>query len=124
MSFNAIAILILVGLFVGMLLCLYVGKRLRQQEQPEDVDRVRLAAVGAAIHGLMRLMIAFTFSGAAQPYELRRQLTVDEANAIGTSYLRLDLLPSSRQVALRQKYRAYTEARLAVYRVLPDLEAS
>jgi hypothetical protein len=72
----------------------------------------------------MGLMVAFTFSGAAERYELRRQLTVDEANAIGTSYLRLDLLPTSRQAALREKYRRYTEARLAVYRVLPDIEAS
>jgi hypothetical protein len=76
------------------------------------------------VFGLMGLYIAFTFFGAAQRYELRRQLTVEEANAIGTSYLRLDLLPISRQAALREKYRRYVEARLAVYRVLPDIEAS
>ncbi len=126
MSYNASAALLLVGLFVGMLVSLHIGQRLGRRDKVETTDtaRVRLTGVEAAIFGLMGLMIAFTFSGAAHRYELRRQLVVDEANAIGTAYLRLDLLPSSRQLALRQKYRRYVEARLAVYRVLPDLNAS
>jgi hypothetical protein len=89
-----------------------------------ETARARLTAVEAAVFGLMGLMLAFTFSGAAGRYELRRQLTVDEANAISTSYLRLDLLSHSRQEALRQKYRRYLETRLAVYQVLPDITAS
>jgi hypothetical protein len=72
----------------------------------------------------MGLMIAFTFSGAAARYELRRQLTVEEANAIGTAYLRLDLLPAASQPALRDRFRRYVTARIAVYRVLPDIETS
>ena len=106
-----------------MLLCLLGGQRLGRRDKAEttDIARARLTAVEAAIFGLMGLIVAFTFSGAAQRYE---QLTVDEANAIGTSYLRLDLLPTSRQAALREKYRRDVEARLAVYRVLPDIEAS
>jgi len=115
--------LLIAGLFAGMLLCLLGGQRLGRRDKAEttDIARARLTAVEAAIFGLMGLMVAFTFSGAAQRYE---QLTVDEANAIGTSYLRLDLLPASRQAALREKYRRDVEARLAVYRVLPDIEAS
>jgi len=126
MSLSATAFLIIAGLFAGMLLCLYIGQRLgrRDKEEATDITHARLTAVEAAIFGLMGLMVAFTFSGAADRYELRRQLTVDEANAIGTSYLRLALLPTSRQAALREKYRRYTEARLAVYRVLPDIDAS
>ena len=126
MSYNAIAYLLIAGLFAGMLLCLLIGQRLGRRHRAEETDiaHTRLTAIEAAIFGLMGLMLAFTFSGAAQRYELRRQLIVDEANAIGTSYLRLDLLPTSRQAALREKYRRYTEARLAVYRVLPDIEAS
>ena len=57
----------------------------------------------------MGLMIAFTFSGAAARYEMRRQLTVEEANAIGTAYLRLDLLPVASQPALREKFRRYVK---------------
>jgi len=126
MNFNATAFLLLIGLFVGMLFCLLIGQRFGQRDHSQltDVARARLTAVEAAIFGLMGLMIAFTFSRAADRYELRRQLTVDEANAISTAYLRLDLLPASRQAALRDKYRRYLEARIGVYRVLPDMEAS
>src|SRR5262245_12360528 len=123
-NFTATAMLILVGLFVGMLLCLYIGQRLGRQALKEHIEWARLTAVEAAIFGLMGLIIAFTFSGAAQRYELRRQLVVDEANAIGTSYLRVDLLPTSRQTSLREKYRSYLETRLVIYRVLPDLDES
>lgn len=126
MSFNLTALLILVGLFGGILLCLKLGQQigLRNQAEMTETARARLTAVEAAVFALMGLMIAFTFSGAAQRYEMRRQLTVDEANAISTSYLRLDLLPLSRQEALREKYRRYLETRLAVYRMLPDITAS
>ena len=83
----------------------YLGRRNISQET--ETARIRLTAVEAAIFGLMGLMIAFTFSGAANRYELRRQMTVDEANAIGTAYLRLDLLPAQAQPALREKFRRY-----------------
>jgi hypothetical protein len=109
-----------------MLLMLVLGQRLgrRSLAQEADVVRSRLTGVETAIFGLMGLMIAFTFSGAAARYELRRQLTVEEANAIGTAYLRLDLLPAASQPALRDRFRRYVTARIAVYRVLPDIETS
>lgn len=126
MSYNASAELLLIGLFVGMIMCLLVGQRLGRRDRADAMDSThpRLSAVEAAIFGLMGLMIAFTFSGAAQRYELRRQLVVDEANAIGTSYLRLDLLPASRQAGLREAYRRYVEARIARTSLLPDVKAS
>jgi MFS family permease len=126
LNYNAIAFLLILGFFVGILLMLTIGQRLgrRSLEQQTDVVRSRLTGVETAIFGLMGLMIAFTFSGAAARYELRRQLTVEEANVIGTAYLRLDLLPAASQPALREKFRRYAGARLAVYRVLPDIGAS
>jgi len=126
LSYNAIAFLVVIGLFIGMLVALAVGRYLGQRGRSVEVEsaRIRLTAVEAAIFGLMGLLIAFTFSGAASRYELRRQLIVDEANAIGTAYLRLDLLPAQAQPALREKFRRYLETRISVYRVLPDIEAS
>lgn len=47
----------------------------------------------AAIFGLLGLLLGFAFAGATSRLEARRQLIVQEANAIGTAYLRLDLLP-------------------------------
>ncbi|MBU6435870.1 MAG: DUF4239 domain-containing protein, partial [Nitrospirae bacterium] len=114
------------GLFFGMVAMLAIGQRLgrRSHAQETDVVRSRLTGVETAIFGLMGLMIVFTFSGASTRYELRRQLTVDEANAIGTAYLRLDLLPAASQPVLREKFRRYAEARIAVFRVLPDVGSS
>ena len=126
MNYNSIAFLLVLGLFAGMLLMLALGQRLgrRSLAQEADIVRSRLTGVETAIFGLMGLMIAFTFSGAAGRYELRRQLIVEEANAIGTAYLRLDLLPVASQPALRDQFRRYVTARIAAYRVLPDIEAS
>jgi hypothetical protein len=125
-NYNFVAFLIVLGLFLCMLAMLTLGERLgrRSLAQQPDATRARLTGVEAAIFGLMGLMIAFTFSGAAQRYELRRQLVVDEANTIGTAYLRLDLLPAVSQPALRDQFRRYVTSRIAVYRVLPDIEAS
>ncbi len=115
LSYNAIAFLLILGLFAGMLLMLTLGQFLGRRSRAEetDADRSRLTGVEAAIFGLMGLMIAFTFSGASARYEMRRQLIVEEANAIGTAYLRLDLLPAASQPALREKFRRYVETRIA-----------
>jgi hypothetical protein len=68
--------------------------------------------------------VAFTFSGAAARFDTRRQLIVEETNAIGTAYLRLDLLPADVQPTLRERFRQYLAARLEEYRKLPDMAAA
>ena len=126
LNFNGFAVVLILGLFFGMLAMLAIGQRLGQRNfaQHADAVRGRLTGVEAAIFGLMGLMIAFTFSGAAARYEMRRQLVVEEANTIGTVYLRLDLLPAASQPALREKLRRYVDTRFKVFRLLPDVEAS
>ena len=115
-----------VGLFVGMLSLLELGRRLGQRRSLKDAEGARsgLGAIEGAIFGLMGLLLAFTFSGAAIRFDLRRNLIVQEANAIGTAWLRLDLLPASAQPPLREALRRYLDARLAVYAKLPDLDAA
>jgi hypothetical protein len=71
----------------------------------------------------MGLLIAFTFYGAETRFETRRSLIVDEANAIATAYLRLDLLPEDAQPELRENFREYVKSRLAIYQKIPDWEA-
>lgn len=101
LNYNAIAFLLVLGLFAGILLMLFLGQWLGRRSLSHDTDvvRSRLTGVETAIFGLMGLMIAFTFSGEANRYEMRRQLVVDEANAIGTVYLRLDLLPAASELS-------------------------
>ena len=57
-----------------------------------------------------------------QRWDVRRTLVVEESNDIGTAWLRIDLLPSDSQPALRDLFRRYLDARLAVYSALPDVE--
>jgi hypothetical protein len=78
----------------------------------------------ASIFGLMGLLVAFTFSGAASRFEARRSLIAEEANAIGTAYLRVDLLPVESQPLLRHDFREYVRSRLDVYQNIPDIAAT
>jgi hypothetical protein len=113
------------GLFLGMLLLLEAGRRVAVRRVSRDPDSAQkgLGLVEGAIFSLLGLLIAFTFAHAATRFDDRRQLIIEEANDIGTAYLRIDLLPPSAQPAMRQLFRQYLDARLDAYRKLPDLAA-
>lgn len=81
-----------------------------------------LGAIDGAIFGLMGLLVAFTFSGAAQRFDDRRHLIIEEANDVGTAWLRLSLLTPADQAVVKPKFRAYLESRLAAYEALPNHE--
>jgi hypothetical protein len=116
--------LLAAGFFLVMLGFLEAGRRLGARQVARDGEGAKSSTVDAAVFGLMGLLIAFTFSGAAGRFDARRQLVVQEANDIGTAWLRLDLLPASEQSSLREKFRQYVASRLAVYRRLPDIQAA
>ena len=80
-------------------------------------------AIDAAVFALLGLLIAFTFSGAAARFDHRRELIVQEANAIGTAWLRIDTVPVAAQPGLRHGFRAYIESRKAAYAVVADRAA-
>ena len=116
-------ILVIVGaLFLGIIFLLELGRRIRlaRMEREGDVGK-GVGAVEGAVYGLLGLLIAFTFSGAATRYDSRRLLIVEEANAIGTAYLRLDLLPAGAQASLKEKFRQYVDSRLEIYKKTPRL---
>jgi hypothetical protein len=115
-----------VMLFVGMVVLMEIGRRLRVRQIAHGLreELPGVGAVEAAVFGLLGLMVAFSFSGAAGRYDLRRGLVVQEANAIGTAYLRLDLLSDSDQPPLRALFRSYIDSRLETYRKLPDIQAA
>jgi hypothetical protein len=103
-----------VGLFVAMLLAAAIGQRLaaRRLQRSDDASAVGTSAVDAAVLGLLGLLVAFWFSSAGTRLDMRRSLIVEEANAIGTAWLRLDLLPADAQPAVREEFRTYLEVRL------------
>ncbi|HET7763598.1 MAG TPA: DUF4239 domain-containing protein [Burkholderiales bacterium] len=123
---SAIVFVFLPLLFAFILLFVWMGRWVGGQRSREETERERvgLVTVETAIYALLGLMVAFTFSGATSRFDARRAQTVQEANAIGTAYLRLDLLPAAAQPALRAKFREYVDARVAIYRALPDIGAS
>jgi hypothetical protein len=114
------------ALFFGMLILLALGRRIGTRRLAADPDgaRTRLGAVEGAMFGLLGLLIAFTFSGAASRFDARRQLVVDEANCIGTAYRRITLLPEPAQEPLQKLFREYLDSRMNTYRKLPDLVAA
>jgi hypothetical protein len=125
MRFPLFAVLVAIGLFVSMLLLLEAGRRIgkRMMRDPGEAP-AGVGTVEGAVFGLMGLLIAFTFSGAASRFDTRRHLIVEEANNIGTAWLRVDLLPSEMQPQMRQLFRTYLDSRLKVYQKLPDIQAS
>jgi hypothetical protein len=106
-----------------MLMLFAIGHRIARTRLQEDSAPEVSGAVIAALFALLGLLIAFTFSGAYSRLEVRRQLIIQEANAIGTAYLRLDLLPAPAQPPLREKFREYTQSRAALYEKLSDDQA-
>lgn len=95
-----------------------IGIRTLQQD-PEGHSKGTGAAEGA-VFGLLGLLIALTFSGAAARFQDRHFLVADEANAIGTAYLRLDLLPADAQPEIKEWMRRYVDVRMATYADVAD----
>jgi hypothetical protein len=66
----------------------------------------------AAILGLLAFILAFTFSMAATRYDARRQVVLEEANAVGTTYLRARLLPEPQRTEVARLLREYIDVRV------------
>jgi len=105
-------------LFLAMCLLIWLtlegGYRLgrwRHAQTSEEKD-APVGAMVAAVLGLLAFMLAFTFSMAAARFEARRQVVLDEANAIGTTYLRAQLLPEPQRTEVARLLREYVDVRL------------
>ena len=126
MNFALTNLIYTIGLLLGMLFLLEVGRRigLRRMAVDKEGARAGVGAVEGAVFALLGLLIAFSFSGAAARFDARRQQIVDEANDIGSAYMLVDLLPPEAQPPLRDEFRQYVDSRLEAYRRMPDLAAA
>ena len=117
MNINYLLLDIGVILFPMTLLFLEVGWRLGRRRLSEDPKGARAgaSAVEGAVFALFGLLIAFTFTNAASRYEARRNLIVQHTNAIGTAWLRLDLLPAEVQQPLRNNFRLYVDGIIKIH---------
>jgi len=126
MSFTIITLLEGIGLGIAMLALFALGTRsaARRLAQSSDKSAVDGGVIDASVFGLLGLLLAFTFSGAASRFDHRRELITKEVNAIGTAWLRIDMLPPSTQPAIRDGFRRYLDARIGAYAKLPDEAAA
>lgn len=119
------AITVAVSLFVGLIVSLDFGYRLaRRGHQSRHEISEGVGTIEAAVFALLGLLLGFSFAGGAGRLDARRNLIVQEANAIGTAYLRIDLLPESEQIPMRHLFRDYLNARIGAYATLPDTSAA
>jgi len=104
--FGATVVVVLLSIEAGY----WLGKYRRRRSEEEREGPV--GAIVAATLGLLGFILAFTFGLAASRFDARRQIVVEEANAVGTTYLRAGLLPDGRGVKIRKLLREYVDARL------------
>jgi hypothetical protein len=94
----------------------YAGRLFRGKTKPLDEDqRKDFDVVQAATLTLLALIIGFSFSMAITRYDQRKNFEEAEANAIGTEYVRTDLLPTDDAVRVRELLRKYLDRRIAFY---------
>lgn len=104
-------------LFLSVLLMFELGHRYHlashTSKQPES------NAVGQAVGtvlALMGLVLAFSFSNAAERLDASRKTILDEVNAIDTAWLRIEIAEPEAQPRLRELFRRYVDARIQAYR--------
>src|SRR5215813_9142502 len=121
-----LAVIYAISLLAAMLGCLEAGRRYGQKKTEEEPEAATTGkrTIEGAFFALLSLLIAFSFSGAVSRFDHRRGLIIEEANDIGTAYLRVNMLTPDTQPKMRELFRAYLDKRLAVYHSLPDIDAA
>ena len=107
--------LIVAGFFVGGLVASEIGFHLGLAFSPkDDAFGQKLDVIRTATFALVAFLIAFAFSGAGQRYIDRLDIIVKEANALGTAWLRTDVLPEPQRSEIRATLEEYTADRVAI----------
>ena len=101
-------------LAAAMLAALELGYRLGtpRARTVSEALRSHINSVQASLLGLLTLIIGFTFSVALQHFDARSIAVVSEANAIGTTWLRSEMLNPDSRVAVRDLLRRYVDTRM------------
>jgi len=87
-----------------------LGALIRARAGSKEV--AELGTTVGGLLGILGLLLAFTFGMAGERFDRRKTLVVEEANAIGTSWLRTDLIQEPQRTLARDALREYTQARL------------
>ena len=102
--------------FLALTLSAWTGVWLaRGRRAVEDEDREEFSVVQSATLTLLGLIVGFTFSMALGRYDQRKNYEEEEANAIGTEYLRADFLPAADAAKVRALLLEYLDQRILFY---------
>jgi hypothetical protein len=107
--------------FLTLWLAAWAGATIFRRRKLEEGAREDFGVIQAATLTLLGLILAFSFSMATSRYDQRKNLEEEEANAIGTEYLRADLLPAADAAKVKGLLKDYLEQRILFYRTR-DLE--
>ena len=88
-----------------------------------DSLRSQVSGIGAAMLGILGVLLGFTLSMAIARWDARRDVIVEESNAIGTLWLRAGLLEEPLREELRSALGDYTDTRIALGGSRGDLDA-
>ena len=108
--------LVFVVSFVALWLCAQLGAAVRRKQEahgehaPETFTIILTASLT-----LLGLIVGFTFSMAVSRYDQRKIYEAEEANAIGTEYVRTGLLPAADAAVTRTLLRSYLDQRILLY---------
>ncbi len=105
--FFIIAFLSLVSFELGFRISKFVHMKLNSMETKT------IGQISTGLLGMLAFVLAFTFSMAASQYEKRKQMVLQEANAVSTAYLRADLIDEPYANELKQLLKEYVDIRLA-----------
>jgi len=105
---------LLVGLTLLFLGAETAGERIGTKVSRETPDPVRghVAATAGGVLGLLALLLGFSFSMAIGRFEVRRDMVVTDANAIGTTWLRAEMLRPPHDTAVRRLLEEYVDGRV------------
>lgn len=87
----------------------------RKRQPSKEIDAPINSVIGSTL-GLLAFLLAFTFGMAASRFEARRELLLDEVNAIGTCYLRATLVPEPERTEIQKRLREYVHLRAELAR--------
>ena len=110
-----IEFIIALSLFGTLVVAWFLGKRLGHMLKGNLSKHPQLGVVQGSIFGLLGLLLGLCFAGALNRFVERQQIIVREANAVGTAYLRADLLPEAQRAHVKSLLREYTQQRIDLF---------
>jgi hypothetical protein len=102
-------IIVLFSFLIGLRLASHIRRRNKSEKEAP------VGSIVGAMLGLLAFILAFTFGMTASRFDARKQLLLDEVNAIGTAFLRAEFLPRPQRTETRNLLRKYVEIRTEVF---------